>query len=145
MKNVALGLMFAATLIPSIAFGATSATPVAQCTFPPDHKIVDTDGMTVVGCIKDAAWQAAMATQSQVGIGIGDFPTYASGTSITDAHGITYDCPVWFDLTRCVNLTGTDAYKNTMRSLMTNLVTSYGSKAQASAEYPVFSGWIASL
>jgi hypothetical protein len=143
MKSIAFGLMFAAAIIPSAALADSTATPIEQCSFPPDHKVIGADAITVVGCIKDAAWQAAMASQSRTMIG--DVPTFAAGSSVTDEHGVVYECPAWFGMTRCSNVTGSEGYRSAMRSLVSGLVASYGSKEKAAAEYPVFAGWIASL
>lgn len=72
-------------------------------------------------------------------------PNVAAGTIVTDQHGYSEPCPSWYPkaaLGACQVITGTDFYQSRMNDLAKQLITIFGSKANAMAKAPMFAGWI---
>jgi hypothetical protein len=125
-----LGLLFSAT--PALA-----ANTIAGCSVPPDHGIYN-ESNELVGCIKAEAWNKAMTDYSHTIIGA--LPTFAAGESVTDEHGVMYECPVWFGFFRCVDATKTPEYRAYMQDMARDLIA-----RGWSAQFPVFAEWVASV
>lgn len=139
MKNTILALALSFAFV-APAFAYNGPIP-AGCNIPPDHAVWSSDALTIVGCIKDSAWQAGMAEQQY---GTGNLPYVAPGQTITDAHGIKDTCPVSY-FHGCVDPTKTVGYNTYMTTNIKTVVAYYGSPARAIAEFPTLAGWINAL
>jgi hypothetical protein len=143
--SIVLGI---ALLVPSLAFASTTDknnsgdTIPSECHIPPDHGVYSNDGLnTLLGCITAADWNAAIAAQN--GVGNVNLPEFAPGTSITDQHGMTFECSAMVvSNTNCVNVTGTEWYINDMNTISQALIAESGSRGSAAAQWPILAGWI---
>jgi hypothetical protein len=146
--NLVGAVLVLSLLVPSLAFASTTdKTPSgdtipSECHIPPDHAVYSTDGLdTLLGCITKADWDLAMANQNTVGAV--NLPTFAPGTSITDQHGVTFECSAWvMGFTNCVNMTGTKWYTDDMNMIAQALIAQDGGKGSAAAQWPILAGWI---
>lgn len=114
--------------------------PASQCHVPPDHGVYSEDDTTLLGCITMQAWNDAMTEQAARNSE--NLPHLAPGGRVTDEHGIVYDCPSFISQ-GCVNITGTKWYVDDLNGIAQTLIAIYGGKANAEANAPRFSGWIA--
>jgi hypothetical protein len=127
MKKLALALLLLAKLAPAAAFAGTDKndrgdTIPSECQIPPDHGMYGHDGLdTPLGCITKADWDKPMPNQNTVGAV--DLTKFAPGTSITDEHGIVYECSAMVVTdTNCVNMTGTQWYIDDMNGIAQALI-----------------------
>ena len=104
MKNSLFLLAVAALLAPSFALAApTGWKPAADCVVPPDHGIWNETNTAITGCITEAAWSAAQASQAANGDQQKLAPfIFPSGTSKVGSNGVSYPCPWWFEFISCV-------------------------------------------
>jgi hypothetical protein len=148
MKKTLAAFAVLVLVLPGVSLASTTdKTPSgdtipSECSIPPDHGVYTDDGLnTLLGCITKADWDAAMANQNA--IGHVNLPEFAPGTSITDQHGVTFECSAMVVTnTVCVNVTGTQWYINDMNGIAQTLIAQSGGKGSAAATWPLLAGWI---
>lgn len=133
MKKTLFALVLGLVVFPVSAFAAVPA----GCQIPPDHAIYNENNDAVVGCIKAAVWDAA---KLEAQVSKTDLPKTARGVTVTDEHGISDTCSIWY-YWGCVNIFGTEAYRSAMKETAKQLI----SKGYTATQFPSMKGWMDSV